>query len=668
MLGYMEITENIGKEANNLRLENCQLAERLSIAEAKILALEEENSLLKHHSEDLRLLAAQELAGFTISKSGRYSYVSSGFCAITGYSPSDMLGEGPSAIGSFVHPADEGKFRSFAAAGGSETGTASATFRLRTSKGLYKCIFAKSCNVKLNGANSTTAVYIDVTEKSEKLNQLKESHKLFTSIFNNSPAGLLFADTSGRIIEANPKIGQITGFSTESLIGTANIYDPGFIPDAVFSEKFKLCVEMQAPEEGSASYTRRCGKQLYIDYLIDPVRSGTGHFEGCLISIIDVTARVLSDNSLKESEEKLQKIFQSSPNAIAVINRRGYVTACNEMQAKLLGFADKKELIGRHASTVAGLSAYLSAKKELVRPAIGAHKFSGLECKLVRPDGSIFDAEISGAAVKSGSGASQCAVIVSQDISKRKFYEQEIVRAKEAAIESDMLKSSFLENMSHEIRTPINGIVGFLDIICSDEASPAEKKEYAAIVQQSAYKLLSSIDDIMDASKLHLGQMPVHITGFSYKETIAQLCGKYRRQAGPQSPAITYTDLSPSCEGIISTDKHKLEQVLSKLLDNALKFCPTGQIKLYTQNCPSSGIVFTVEDTGIGISEENLPLVFEKFRQLQAGLSRQYGGNGLGLSLSKDLIELLGGRIWAESVLGKGSLFHFSLPLGADCP
>ncbi len=238
--------------------------------------------------------------------------------------------------------------------------------------------------------------------------------------------------------------------------------------------------------------------------------------------------------------------------------------------------------------------------------------------------------------------------------------------ARERAEQSDRLKAAFLANMSHEIRTPMNSILGFSELIRKEQISKAEIQEYADIISYSTNRLLRMIDDIIEISKIETGQEDLNETAFLPEDLLEELCEYYTREkesAGKNEIAIRLHLPGDSVPVQIVTDRAKVRQVLVNLLENALKFTQRGVITFgYTR--PRDGFCeFFVCDTGIGIAAENQDKIFESFRQIDYSNARKYSGTGMGLSISKSLVELMGGRIWVESTPGMGSTFHFTLPV-----
>ncbi len=252
---------------------------------------------------------------------------------------------------------------------------------------------------------------------------------------------------------------------------------------------------------------------------------------------------------------------------------------------------------------------------------------------------------------------------VARDITEQKKAEDELIKAKEKAEESDRLKSTFLANMSHEIRTPMNGILGFTEMISKENLSKEEKEYYSIIVKDSTDRLLHIINDILDLSRIEEQQLKIEKYTFDINKLMKELYYEFELYRSKNNKTDIELRLQNKyTEGChIYSDNHRLRQVLTNLLNNAFKFTDHGFIEFGYKVKDNQTIQFRVKDTGIGISRESQGVIFERFRQVDDSMSRSYGGAGLGLCIAKGLVELLGGKIWVNSTPGIGSTFFFTI-------
>jgi signal transduction histidine kinase/ligand-binding sensor domain-containing protein len=257
-------------------------------------------------------------------------------------------------------------------------------------------------------------------------------------------------------------------------------------------------------------------------------------------------------------------------------------------------------------------------------------------------------------------------IIVKEEIIKeRKKIEKELIAAKEKAELSDKLKSSFLTNMSHEIRTPMNAIVGLSELLKDKGYSEEEKTDFVNLIVSNSNSLLGLIDDILDISKIESNQLNINLKNCQVYPVLNELFQRFTREikCGEKSNLDFHLSVDDKIKDLtFETDVFRLKQVLSKLLDNAIKFTDSGHITLGC-DLGKNKLLFYVEDTGIGLSDDRKEIIFELFRKGDGNKLRLYRGTGLGLSLSQNLIKILGGEIKVESELNKGSKFYFTLPL-----
>jgi signal transduction histidine kinase len=252
---------------------------------------------------------------------------------------------------------------------------------------------------------------------------------------------------------------------------------------------------------------------------------------------------------------------------------------------------------------------------------------------------------------------------ISRDITDRKHFEEQLLKAKEKAEASDRLKTAFIRNISHEILTPLNGILGFGPLLTDPSLSAVQREEFLALVNASSNRLIDTVNNIMDISLIVSGNKELSISSLSPAKLLVAVREKFSQVCHDKKLELVIPEQFTDHEWLIDSDHEILLKVLSHLVDNAIKFTVRGMVSLGFE-VKDSSLEFFVKDTGIGMSEETQRKMYEPFMQKEVDLNRSHEGSGLGLSIAKGFVELLGGRIWVESEKGAGSTFRFTVPAG----
>lgn len=357
-------------------------------------------------------------------------------------------------------------------------------------------------------------------------------------------------------------------------------------------------------------------------------------------------------NSLKASESRFKKLSSLTMEGI-IIHDGGVVKECNQAYLDLVQY-DRDEIIGQNViDRVAVVEhqklIYQNVKKKNPLP---------YEVNAQKKDGTIFPVELEARSIVYENESLR--VVAVRDITERKKVEEKYIKEKNKAEESNRLKTQFLNNMSHEIRTPLNGIIGFTQFL-SDPNLPEDQRNYFAnIIQSSSDQLLRVIDDIIEISKLETQQVKVHKQEVNLNSVLLEIFSIFELKTKEKNISLQLNKGLSDIQSEIFTDKLKLQKVLNNLVENAVKFTHVGEIEI--GYLLSDTLEIWVKDSGIGIPEKNLQVIFDRFLQVESTNKAVYGGLGLGLSIAKENTELLGGEIIVTSNEGSGSKFTMKIP------
>ncbi|MEI6174822.1 MAG: PAS domain S-box protein [Bacteroidota bacterium] len=408
---------------------------------------------------------------------------------------------------------------------------------------------------------------------------------------------------------------------------------------------------------------------IAVQSYTDPERYTFREFE-LLQFVADQIAIVVSkkegENRFQKEKALLDQLFEGSPEAIITIDHESKVIKVNSEFTRLFGY-QQEEILNKN---IDDLISTPEIKDDCIQITNNALRGIITENETLRKhkDGHLIDVSIIVTPIVIN-GQNVGAYGIYRDITDRRNIEKNLIAAKEKAEESDKLKSAFLSNMSHEIRTPMNAILGFSTLLSDPGVTVEERGEFIHIIKERGIDLLRIIDDIIDVAKIESGQIKVEIEDCLINLLLSNLVvtlNEVKRKTNKINVMLNCLPGNPDKEFSIRTDGNRLRQIMTNLIENALKFTDEGFVEFgYTlkKTGTDSFIEFFVRDTGIGIPEEMHDVIFERFRQVDDTNTRKYGGTGLGLTISKNLIRLMGGEIRLSSESHQGTTFYVLFPL-----
>lgn len=482
-----------------------------------------------------------------------------------------------------------------------------------------------------------------------------QTRKQFADFMDDLPLGVFIKDDKSRAIYLNQYMDNVFGKSNCISKSPYNIFDRTTADRVISEDKRVLAGENVMVEESLTDKNGRNRVYMTHKFLMqeveaDPLIGGIS---------IEITRR-------REAEYKLRilsKAIRNSPVCVIITDPEGMIEYVNPAFVNSTGFSFA-EVMGENTKIINSGKHEKEFFRNMWSVIKEGHDWQG-EILNRKKDGSLFWELVNISSVKNNNGEITHFVAIKDNISKRKHMEEELLRAKEKAEESDRLKSAFLANMSHEIRTPMNAIVGLSSLLSDPQLPFSEREGFSSIILENSNVLLQLIDDIVDVSKIEAGQIKIRP---SVCEITALLCDIYEsfalqiRNKG-NSVKLVLNEAMYGKKLYTLTDAYRLRQILTNLISNALKFTEHGTVEFGYSMKNGSDIRFFVKDTGIGIPADKHDMIFDRFRQADDTRTRYHQGAGLGLSISKSLVELLGGQIWVESERDRGACFYFTIPL-----
>ena len=511
---------------------------------------------------------------------------------------------------------------------------------------------------------------IDITERKlaeeaqkQSEQKLRRQNQIFDSLIKNLPLGVFMVDApSGKPLVANEKALTLLG--------------RGILPDATrhnlaeVYKAFKNDINHPYPVDempiikgmrGESSsiddmiVVRPDGCQSHLEVFGSPVKDDKGNIWASLVSFSDITERKLSEAIFRDIVEK-------NPMSIQILDMEGYPLQINSAHSKLFGVRPPSDysILKDPQLLSQGFGELFEKMKKGEVVYFPDSYYNVHDVDPTFPNNPVWINAV-GFTLNDYNGIPERIVIMHENITERKLAEQELIKAKERAEESDHLKSAFLANMSHEIRTPMNGILGFAELLKSPELSGHQQQKYIRIIEKSGARMLNIINDIIDISKIEAGAVKLNLSLTNINEQIEFIYTFFRPEVEGKGMIFSFRNSLPTKESIIYTDREKVYAIFSNLIKNAIKYSKHGSIEFGYQKA-GDFLEFYIKDTGIGIKKDRQEAIFERFIQADIKDRNATQGAGLGLAITKAYVEMLGGKIWVESEKDIGSTFYFTLP------
>lgn len=435
----------------------------------------------------------------------------------------------------------------------------------------------------------------------------------------------------------------------------------------MLEEKYRLAFRGGA--QNFELYFESVRGESYLEFHLNPILLAGGVIEEVSGIARDITNRKRAEIATRQSEEKFRGIFENLQDIYARVDRKGRITMISPSVFKRMGYTPD-EVLGQE------ITQYFIDENDIRHAMfkLGRNRsLRNFEASMRRKDGTVrqfmFNMlmlnDESETSTLGGSASRSVVAVLARDITELKRQSAELVKARDEAERSLKVKERFLANMSHEIRTPMNGVIGMIDLL-NDTSLDEEQRSYVKTIKRSSETLLNILNDILDLSKIEAGKMALNESPVAFKEIFEKLIALFGQQANSKNNELTY-HLGPDLPTFVIADQTRLLQVLSNLTSNAIKFTENGTIRVEVSLLSKRGkfnrIRIEVNDSGIGISPQNINLLFNSFSQVDTSSRKSFGGTGLGLAISKELAHLMKGEIGVESVVGMGSTFWFTVEL-----
>lgn len=601
---------------------------------------------------------------------GEFSFFNKNLLSFTGWE--NRPGLQSRDLKDSIHADDYQKFKRVLSRGLEKRSPFSTEFRMQDHSGTYYWVLALG-----NPFDDFEGTFggiigscINIHDRKTAQQKLLESEKDYRRMFEESSLGIFRMNRQFFLTKANLAFANFFGFnSTSEVIVNLNANPERFFPNLAKRKHLsrQIMKENKIRFYFNEVFTAQNGETRYARIIFSKVHSPDNQKDFYLEGFLeDDTSGKLAELKLKNSEIKFKTLFDKSFDAILILD--GNVIIDSNAKLRTLFRKPNQKLPEKTIDLLCPKKQYQneSSKRYLKKRITEAMEGKSLVFPLLMlREQEVFDAEVSLTRIELHHKI--LLQVIVRDVSQQLRSQQEIVKARDMAEKARKAQTEFLSMMSHEIRTPLNAVVTLTDLMLNENPNPAQLENLHP-VNVSAKHLLVLIDDILDYNKIESGNILFEARDFDIRSMITSVSKTFDQKIREKN-LLFYSDVNSNVPQHLRGDTLRLKQVLINLLSNAVKFTEFGHIRLLVdclvQSNDSHLIRFSVEDTGIGIRKDRQELIFDRFTQADLSTTRKFGGSGLGLSISKKLVELQGGNIYVESEYGKGSTFSFVLPLQA---
>ncbi|MFQ5708754.1 MAG: PAS domain S-box protein [bacterium] len=505
----------------------------------------------------------------------------------------------------------------------------------------------------------------DITERKQMQLAISESEARYRQLVEQMPDGLYRSTPAGRFVTVNDAFVKMLGYMCADEVLQLDIPTDLYFSPAERRQALQNFDQKDHPDTTIFRLKKKDGRELWVEDNGKAILDSDGqvlYYEGV---VRDITARKKAEDALQAQKKYFEALFNSAPDAIVSLDMQQRIVNFNPAFGKLFGFT-LREVINKNIDDIIIPAGKMQEANGFTR-ALSQDEEISCEAIRKRKDGSLVHVEIKGTPIFI-EGQQVGLYAIYRDITQRKKAEAELQKAKEGAEAANRAKSDFLANMSHEIRTPLNGIIGYTELLIEENLT-SEYLESIKIIQASARYLLQLINEILDLSKIEAQGIELENEPFDLTKVLYEKIKVVRPRVAEKGVELKFS-FSEKVPSRLIGDATRVGQIVLNLLSNAAKFTQEGSISIsvskgrgFKNRKEVFPLQIVVEDTGIGIPPEKLDTIFDAFTQADSSTTRQYEGTGLGLTITRKLVQLMGGHIRVTSKLGRGTKFTLCLPL-----